>query len=127
MSSKFVSLLTHIGQAFKKGIDAVLPFAKAASVGISIVNPGIGAALQTTINVVSATEQKFAAMGSQSGSGAQKLAEATTILEPALTQIFAANGITVDTSHIQAYINATVALLNSLPAPTSTPATAATA
>jgi hypothetical protein len=119
VANKFLSFLSHIGQQFKKGLDAVLPFAQAASVGVAVVNPGIGAALQTTIGVISQTEQKFAAMGQQSGTGSQKLAEATQVLEPALLQIFSANGMQADTTHVQGYINAVVAMLNALPAPVS--------
>ena len=39
MAKGFVSFLDKIGSDFKKGLDAVLPFASAAAVGISVANP----------------------------------------------------------------------------------------
>lgn len=118
---KFESFLTTAGKDIKKGLDAVLPFAEAAAPFITLANPAVGGILQTTIAVVIATEQKFSAMGQQDKSGPAKLAESVTILEPAVKQAFGQAGIEIDTAGVQSYINAIVALLNSIPA---VPATA---
>lgn len=114
--NKFESFLSTVGKDVKKGLDVILPFAEAATPFIAIANPAVGGILQTTIAVVVATEQKFTAMGQQDKSGPAKLAESVTILEPAVKQAFAQAGIEIDTSHVQNYINAVVALLNSMPA-----------
>lgn len=124
MPNKFVTFLTKVGQDFKKGLDFILPFAQAASVGIAVVNPALGGLLQTSIATVIGIEQKFAAMGQQSGTGTQKLAEAVTTLYPAFESIFGLYGVKIDNTHVEQFINAVVAALNAFPplpaAPTPT-------
>jgi hypothetical protein len=118
MAKGFVSFLDKIGHDFKKGIDVVLPFAAAASVGISVANPALGALVQTGIAVIAQTEQKFTAIGQQSGSGEQKLAESTQVLAPIALALLQANGVKDATvAHVQNFINALVAALNAFPAP----------
>jgi hypothetical protein len=111
MSNKFESFLKAVGHDFKIGLDHVLPIAQAAVPAVSIINPGVGALLQTSVGVALATEQKFAAMGQQSGTGQQKLAEAVSILNPIIKQVFPQFG----DAEVQNYVNAVVALLNALP------------
>lgn len=125
MSNRFLTFLEKIGHDFKVGLDTILPFAQAASVTIvPALDPAIGPLFATTVGVVSQTEQKFAAMGQQSGTGVQKLAEATSILQPVVAQAFAAAGKPSDNTTVQNYINAVVAFLNAVPA-TASPAPSA--
>jgi uncharacterized membrane protein len=119
----FKSFLTAVGQDFKKGLDFALKLEPAAEVALTIADPPVAALLHVTTATIMATEQKFAAMGSQSGTGAQKAAQSIQILEPVVKSILAPYGVTVDTEYMQKYINSFVALLNLLPAFT-TPATA---
>lgn len=122
MAKSFATILDSIGADFKKGLDAVLPFAAAASVGLSFANPALGALVQTGIAIVAQTEQKFTAIGQQSGTGAQKLSESTSILAPVALSLLEATGsksATVD--NVTAFVNAIVAALNAFPAP-ATPA-----
>jgi len=124
MSNKFLSFLSAIGKDFKKGLDKVLPFAETAAVTvIPALFPAIGPIFNTVVGVVVQTEQKFAAMGQQSGTGTQKLAEATSILGPLLSQLLAADGKTADSATVMQYINAVVAFLNAVPASSTTSTT----
>jgi len=115
VSNKFVSFLEAVGKDFKKGLGYILPFAEAASVGISAVNPALGGLIQTSVATVIGVEQKFAAMGAQNGTGAQKLSDSITILYPAFESIFKQYGVDIDKSHVENYINAIVAALNAFP------------
>src|SRR6266853_3342724 len=119
MTNSFVSLLKHIGSDFKNGFKALIPLigkatqlAVAAGPEIALFNPLIGAIFQTTVGVVVGVEQKFAAMSEQTGTGPQKLSEATSILAPLLTTALADAGHPADIPTVQKYINAVVAFLN---------------
>jgi uncharacterized membrane protein len=77
--------------------------------------------IQTAVLLV---EQKYAASGAQSGTGAQKLAEVLLLTEQSVTALLAKAGITVDGSYLQNVISAVVAILNvqgavSMPATTT--------
>ena len=115
MPNKFVSFLEAIGKDFKKGLDYIIPIASAASVGISVVNPALGGLIQTSLATVISVEQKFAAAGAQTGTGAQKLSDAVTILYPAFESTFKQYGVSIDKTHVETYVNALVAALNAFP------------
>jgi hypothetical protein len=119
----FKSFLTAVGQDFKKGLDFALKLDPAAEVALAIADPPIAALLHVTAATIMSTEQKFAAMGAQTGTGAQKAAQSIQILEPVVKSILAPYGVSVDTEYMQKYIDSFVALLNILPAFT-TPAAA---
>ncbi len=129
----FISFLDAVGADFKKAFSFIAPIATAATpivslVGLATGNPALGtayAAIDSTIqNVVVLTEQKFAAMGQQSGTGPQKLAEAVSIVTPAMTQILGSLGVQTNSTLVTAWVNAVVALLNAYPAvPATTTAT----
>jgi hypothetical protein len=112
MSNKVLTVLAKIGQAFKAGLDAALQAEPLIQPFVAALNPSAGAALATTVAVVAQTEQKFTAMGEQSGSGAKKLAEATAILQPLLAVALADAGNPASLQKIQGYIAAVVAILN---------------
>lgn len=129
MSSKFVTFLEDVGHDFKVGLQKLDPIVKegitiaqAAEGSISALDPAIGAIFATTVGVVSSIEQKFAAMGQQTGTGVQKLAEATTILQPVIAQAFAAAGKASDGATVSNYISKIVDFLNAIPASPSVPA-----
>ena len=112
----FKSFLKAVGQDFKKGLDYALKLEPAVEVGLQIADPPVAALLHLTTATILSVEQKFAAMGAQSGSGAQKSAQVIQILEPTIKSILAPYGVTVDTEYIQKYIDSIVAVLNLLPA-----------
>jgi hypothetical protein len=70
-------------------------------------------------NAVLVVEQKFAAAGKQSGTGAQKLAEVLVLAEGAVTAILAQYGVHADTGYVANLVNAVVAVLNVQAAPAS--------
>ena len=127
--SSFTSFLTAIGQDFKNGLAKIDPWikkgvavAQAAEGPLMALDPAIGVIFQTVVATVSSIEQKFAAMGQQTGTGVQKLAEAMTILQPIVGQAFAAAGKAADTATVQNYISKTVDFLNAIPTTPATPA-----
>ncbi len=65
--------------------------------------------IQTAVLLV---EQKYAASGVQSGTGAQKLAEVMLLTEQSVTALLAKAGITADASYIESVVSAVVAILN---------------
>jgi hypothetical protein len=134
MPNKFVTFLEAIGHDFKVGLQKLDPFVKeaivlgtAAQAEVSALDPALGAILKLTVATVSSIEQKFAAMGQQAGTGVQKLAQATTILQPVISQVFSAVGKASDVATVQNYISAVVDFLNAIPASATTPAIATTA
>ena len=113
----FISFLDAVGKDFKIALDAVLPWAKGAgSVAISIFDPAIAPLFNATLGVVAQTEQKFAAMGQQTGTGAQKLSDVITIMGPLIQQGFIAAGQDSTPAAVEKFINAAVAILNAAPA-----------
>lgn len=131
MANKFVTFLEKVGTDFKNGLAKLDPFVKqaiilaqAAAPEIAALDPALGAVFATTVATVSSVEQKFAALGQQTGSGVQKLAEATNILAPVIAQSFQAAGKAADLPTIQNYISAVVNFLNAIPA--SAPVAAST-
>jgi hypothetical protein len=75
--------------------------------------------IQTAVLLV---EQKYAASGVQSGTGAQKLAEVMLLTEQSVTALLAKAGVTTDTSYIASVVSAVVAILNVQSASLATPA-----
>jgi len=116
VADKFVSVLESIGKKLETPLADVLKVAQGAEPFITALNPALGAIFSTTVGVVLNVEQKFAAMNKQSGTGVQKLAEATAILGPLLTQALSVAGKPADAATVQNYINTVVALLNATPA-----------
>lgn len=131
MANKVVTFLESIGKDVANGFKKIDPFIKQgialaqdAAPEIAALDPAFGALFASTVAVAASIEQKFAAMGQQSGTGAQKLAEATTILQPVISQAFAAAGKPSDVATVQKYISAVVGFLNAIPASAPAPATA---
>jgi ethanolamine transporter EutH len=131
MTNRFETFLENIGKDFEHGLqklqpvaEEVLGLAAKAAPFVSMLDPAIGPLFTTVVATVSGIEQKFAAMGKQTGSGTQKLTEATTILQPVIAQAFAAAGKPSDAATVQKYISAVVGFLNAIPASTTTEAPA---
>jgi hypothetical protein len=120
-ASGFKSFLSHIGHFFLKIINFAAPIEAAATPYINMFAPGVGTAIQLGFNAVLAVEQKAAAQN-LTGTGPQKLAEVTAIIGPAFEQLMAAENIKVNNVDITRVINAIVAVLNAIPAPSTAPA-----
>lgn len=115
----FISVLSAIGKAFEKGLLWAVKYAVPVEKLVALLFPAaapaaIGVADATTLiqNAVLLVEQKYAASGVQTGSGAQKLAEVLTLTEAAVTNLLKQEGITADTSYVTNLVNAVVAILN---------------
>jgi len=120
---RVVTFLESIGHDFKVGLQKLDPFIKeavvlgtAAEAEVSSLDPGLGVIFKTVVSTVSLIEQKFAAMGEQSGTGTQKLAQAITILQPVVAQAFSAAGKASDATTVSNYVEAVVDFLNAIPA-----------
>jgi hypothetical protein len=122
----FKSFLSAVGHDFEGGLNFVLGgvarIATAEAPVLAKISPEAGtiasqiAALSTqAYGIAVQTEQKFAAMGKTSGSGAQKFAEAVAILTPAAAQILGLAGEQLSAA-TAALINGAVGVLNALPA-----------
>jgi hypothetical protein len=65
--------------------------------------------IQTAVLLV---EQKYAASGVQSGTGAQKLSEVMLLTEQSVAALLTKAGITADSTYISNVVSAVVAILN---------------
>ncbi|RZU41825.1 hypothetical protein [Edaphobacter modestus] len=115
----FIGVLEAVGKGFEKGLKwalnyaipveklLVLLFPAASPVAAEIVDA-------TTLiqNAVLLVEQKYAASGAQSGTGAEKLSEVLLLTEQAVTALLAKAGINADSGFIASIISAVVAILN---------------
>ena len=110
------SFLSKLGKDFEKGLSVLEPIAQVAAPVIAIAAPGIAPVYSLVQNVVVATEQKFAAMGKQTGTGPQKMQEVLQILEAPLQYLLPSFGVpNPTTANIEAYIQSVVDGLNALP------------
>lgn len=118
MSSKFVSIMEKVGHDIKVAWEDVVKYLPAASALAAVIFPG-SATVAGVVNsvgliqqAVATVEQKFAAAGAPTGTGAQKLAQVLSIVTPSVTQLLAAEKINVDQTQITNIVNAVVAVLN---------------
>jgi hypothetical protein len=123
VTNKVETFLEAVGKDFAKGLAAVLPYAATmGETAVSLFAPALGPLFNTTVAVVTAAEQKYAALGQQSGTGTQKLADVLQIAEPVIAQGLKVAGKSSTTADVTSYVNSVVAVLNAAPAPTATPA-----
>ena len=114
---KILTFLDHVGQDIEKGFDKAAPIVQDAEPYINLVFPGFGPLFSSTANEVISTEQKFAAIGQQSGTGAQKLSSVLSVIQPIAAQLFSAAKLPSDATTVTNWVNGVVALLNGIPAP----------
>lgn len=126
-----MTFLQHVGSFFKTIFADVTHEAKAVEPVVDVAFPGIATLYNSTVQAVSVAEAAGdAAASSTKGNGPAKLAAVTSAIEPLAVAYLKSQGITANTTQVQAWINAVVATLNALPAPaastakTSTTATA---
>jgi hypothetical protein len=111
--------LHAVGQGFAKGLQWATEYAVPVEKLVAILFPSLapaalGAAEATTLiqNAVLLVEQKYAASGAQSGTGAQKLAEVVLLAGPAVSQLLTQAGLTPSAAYIQSLVSAVVGILN---------------
>ncbi|QHS52749.1 hypothetical protein [Edaphobacter sp. 12200R-103] len=115
----FIGVLEAVGKGFEKGLKWALAFAIPVEKLIGLLFPSIAPVAAelvdaTTLiqNAVLVVEQKYAASGAQSGSGAAKLAEVMLLTEQAVTGLLGKAGIAADSGYVANIISAVVAILN---------------
>ena len=114
---KFLKFLTVIGKDIEHGLEKAIQWAQRAMPIVDAVFPNEALVYNATVGTVALVEQKFAAIGKQSGSGADKLKAVMAVVGPLIGQYL---GTKVE-SEIENYVNAVVAAMN-IPVPSSQPA-----
>jgi hypothetical protein len=115
--ASFKSVLSSIGHFMLK-VFSPGNITTAATVA-DIVLPGFAPLINVTATAIIHAENAAIVAGQQTGSGAQKSALVIAAIEQEYTAFATANGIPVIPENIQKYVDATVAVLNSFPAPTA--------
>ena len=99
----FVGVLQAIGKDFAKGLKWAVQFGVPAERLVALLFPGaaptaLGLANATVLiqNAVLLVEQKYAASGTQAGTGTAKLAEVVTLAGDAVTALLVKAGVTGD-------------------------------
>jgi hypothetical protein len=115
----FVSVMETIGKGFAKGlkwaVEYAVPVEKLVGLLFPVVAPIANEVADATSLIQTAVllvEQKYAASGAQSGTGAQKLSEVLLLTEQSVTALLAKAGITADSTYIANVVSAVVAILN---------------
>jgi len=115
----FLSVLEAIGKDFEKGLkwafEYALPVEKLAALLFPQAAPAINAITDATSLIQGAVllvEQKYAASGAQSGTGAQKLEEVMALAGSAVASLLQQAGIAASGSYIESLISAVVGVLN---------------
>jgi len=113
-----MTFLQHVGSFFKTIFADTVRVAGAVEPVVDLAFPGIATLYNSTVQAVSVAEAAGeAASSSAAGNGAAKLAAVTSAIEPLAVAYLKSQGITANTTQVQAWINAVVATLNALPAP----------
>lgn len=120
----FIGVLEAIGKDFAKGLKWAVQYAVPVEKLVALLFPAAApvatAVADATALIQSAVllvEQKYAASGVQSGTGAQKLAEVMTLAGDAVATLLTQAGITASAAYIESLVSAVVAVLNVQPAP----------
>ena len=115
----FVSVLEAVGKGFEKGLKWAVTYAVPVEKLVGLLFPSAAPVMNEFVDATSLiqtavllVEQKYAASGVQSGTGAQKLNEVMLLTESAVTGLLAKAGVQVDSSYLQSVVSAVVAILN---------------
>jgi hypothetical protein len=115
----FLGVLEAIGKGFEKGLLWAITYAVPVEKLVATLFPpaapiamGIADATSLLQTAVLMVEQKYAAAGAQSGTGAQKLADVMLLVGPVVTKLLTQAGIAASTSYVQSLVSAVVAILN---------------
>jgi len=115
----FFSVLKTVGKDFEKGLKWAVEYAVPVEKLVAILFPaaapvaeGLADATSLIQTAVLLVEQKYAASGVQSGTGAQKLSEVMLLTEQSVAALLAKAGVTADSAYIQSVVTAVVAILN---------------
>jgi hypothetical protein len=125
MANRFISFLSHVGSAFKKGLDPTLKVAATAGeVAVQIFAPEFSGLFHQTILAVMTAEQSATAAGLMKA-GPQKLAAVVQLMGPLIKQALIDVGRPDDDAAIERYISSVVTILQAIPVPLAQPVTVA--
>lgn len=125
MSNKFVSWLENAGKDIEKDFTIAEPYVEGmGEAAVSAFLPGAAPAINSTINTIIATEQKYAALGKQTGTGASKLQDVLGISGPVIANFLKQAGQPNDATSVTNVINSLVTIMNLMPSPVAAPAAA---
>ena len=113
----FKTFLQHVGHDIEHGFAKAAPIIQKAEPFVDVFFPGFGPLFATTVNEVISVEQKFTAIGQQSGSGTSKASAVLTVIEPVAQQLLAQAKLPSDSATVKRWLDGCVALLNGIPAP----------
>ncbi len=115
----FLNVLEEVGKDFEKGLKWAVEFSVPVEKLVGLLFPqaapavnAIAAATTLIQGAVLLVEQKYAASGVQSGTGAQKLAEVMVLAGAAVTSLLGEAGISADVIYIRGLVSAVVGILN---------------
>jgi hypothetical protein len=115
----FIGVLEAVGKGFEKGLKWALTYAIPVEKLLVLLFPAAAPIAAEVIdattliqNAVLLVEQKYAASGVQSGTGAQKLAEVLLLTGQAVAALLTKAGIEADSDFIASIVSAVVAILN---------------
>jgi hypothetical protein len=116
----FIKALEAIGKCFAKGLAWAVQYMVPVEKLVGLLFPAAAPEMTeladaTTLiqNAVVEVEQKYAAAGKQSGTGAQKSAEVLTLVGQAVSDLLTKAGVTnASNDYIQSLISAVVGILN---------------
>lgn len=118
MTNPLITVMEKIGKDALKLLSEVVKYLPTAAALATEIFPGAAGATAGAVNsiqliqsAVTTVEQKMAAAGAQSGTGAQKLADVLTMVTPTVTQLLTAEKIPANTVEITNIVNAVVAIL----------------
>lgn len=115
----FMGVLEAIGKGFEKGLKWAVEYAVPVERLVALLFPAAAPAALEVANATSLiqsavllVEQKYAAAGVQSGTGAQKLAEVMLLTGQTVSGLLSQAGIAADSAYVQSVVSAVVAILN---------------
>jgi len=115
----FIGVLEAVGKGFEKGLKWALTYAVPVEKLLALLFPAAASVAAEVIdataliqNAVLLVEQKYAASGAQSGTGADKLAEVMLLTGQAVAALLTKAGVQADADYIAKIVSAVVAILN---------------
>ncbi|WP_263366941.1 hypothetical protein [Edaphobacter bradus] len=127
----FISVLETVGKGFEKGLKWAMTYAIPVERLVGLLFPAtapVAAEVTDATSLIQSAvllvEQKYAASGVQSGTGAQKLTEVLVLTEQTVTALLAKAGLQVDSNYVSSLVSAVVAILNVQKAPATSEAKA---
>jgi hypothetical protein len=112
----FKSILSAVGHGLKVFFTDAVKVAQVAEPVVNLLFPGVAPLFNATVAEIGKAEAVAIAAGNQTGSGSQKLALVLQAIEGEYNAFAKANNIPVTPVNVQAWVNAVVAALNTLPA-----------